>query len=569
MRFLPVLLIIPILVNAQQINFPQDTIAYDNLFNNRQFAAYDLQGKTHLSYTGQDGTNGNSREIYYLREEDNGTFTRTNITNNAVDDNYSTLSIDGNGKVHIGYEGRDASDLFQIKYTNNVSGSFIPPIDITTGGINKALPFSKIGPDSVMHFVYLTYTINNDYAYYRSYDLRTSTLSSELYLANAEASGDFEAALDVDSQGKVHIVIKTGNLSPFLLKYFSNKSGTMQEYPTGVSTSVSYPRITIDNSNYVHILYRESGTNRLNYLNNIGGTFSAPLPVTPPGQLPSGFQNFAIDDNDNVYIVFQSSVSASGKGFFLVFGDKGIFTDTMKVYDLTPEYVTRNSSMVIAKGNGDFAVFYAPGAVRNSLVICDIFRKQGNIFSIVPVELESFTASYENNKVLLNWRTASEVNNEGFEIHSSPDNQNFSMIGSVKGKGNSTERNEYSFADKQIYNPVIYYRLIQVDYDGTRHIAGETVVNTGITLMNFTLMQNYPNPFNPSTKIKYVIPEKSFVSLKLYDILGNCAAQLVDTEQDAGIHELTLNAADYSSGVYFYTITAGKFTASKKLVIIK
>jgi len=475
----------------------------------------------HISYSGQEGTNSLTGEIYYLKEEDNGTFTRTNITNNAVNDNYSTLSIDGNNKVHIGYTGRDASSLFQIKYTNNISGVFIPPIEITAAGINKATPFSKIGPDSVMHFVYLTYTDGTDYAFYRNYDLRTATLSPELYLANAEASGDFEATLDIDSQGKVHIVVKSGEIFSGPLKYFSNKSGTMQEYPTGVTHNVSYPRITIDNNDNVHIIYRESAGDRLHYLNNIGGSFSAPVPVSPDGQLPSGFQNFAIDDNGNIYIVYQSSVSASGKGFYLIFGDNGIFSDTMLVYNLTPEYVTRNSSMVIAKGNGDFAVFYAPGAVRNSLVICDIFRKKGNIFDIVPVELENFTASFSGKKVTLSWSTATELNNYGFEIYSSPDNKNFSLKGFIPGKGSSSAKHFYSFIDENVYYPETYYRLIQKDYDGTKNTAGETFVSTGTGELNFELSQNYPNPFNPETKIKYRISQKSFVVLKVFDLLGN------------------------------------------------
>ncbi|HMN24824.1 MAG TPA: hypothetical protein PKE38_10005, partial [Ignavibacteriaceae bacterium] len=154
-----------------QIPFPQDTIVRNDNFNNRMFAAYDSQGKIHLSYTGQMGTDGATREIYYVKEENNGSFTTTNITNNLVDDNYSTLSIDALDNIHIGFTGRDASNLFQIKYTNNLNGSFGEPIFITAGGLNKATPFTKIGPDSIVHFVYFTYTTSPDNIYYTLYNV--------------------------------------------------------------------------------------------------------------------------------------------------------------------------------------------------------------------------------------------------------------------------------------------------------------------------------------------------------------------------------------------------------------
>jgi len=107
-------------LSAQQITFPQDTIARNDLFNNREFPAYDSDGKVHVTYTGQLDTDGATREIYYARENNDGSFSTINITNNSVDDNYSTLSIDSNDKVHVGYTGRDGANLFQIKYLNNI-----------------------------------------------------------------------------------------------------------------------------------------------------------------------------------------------------------------------------------------------------------------------------------------------------------------------------------------------------------------------------------------------------------------------------------------------------------------
>jgi hypothetical protein len=85
----------------------------------------------------------------------------------------------------------------------------------------------------------------------------------------------------------------------------------------------------------------------------------------------------------------------------------------------------------------------------------------------------------------------------------------------------------------------------------------------------YGLDQNYPNPFNPSTRINYQLPENSFVSVKVYDILGNLIATLVDEEVEAGFHSVNWNAGNLSSGVYFYTINSGSFTATKKLMLLK
>ena len=87
--------------------------------------------------------------------------------------------------------------------------------------------------------------------------------------------------------------------------------------------------------------------------------------------------------------------------------------------------------------------------------------------------------------------------------------------------------------------------------------------------MGFYLFQNYPNPFNPTTKMDYSIPRASFVTLKVYDILGREVATLVNEEKPAGNYEVEFNGKGLSSGVYFYRIQAGNFVSTKKLVLLK
>ena len=96
-----------------------------------------------------------------------------------------------------------------------------------------------------------------------------------------------------------------------------------------------------------------------------------------------------------------------------------------------------------------------------------------------------------------------------------------------------------------------------------------SAANPGDPLPSFKLKQNYPNPFNPSTKIEFQIAKSEFVTLKVYDILGNEVATLVNEEKQPGNYAVNFNAAKFSSGIYFYKIQAGNFTDTKKLALIK
>ncbi|MBI5470745.1 MAG: T9SS type A sorting domain-containing protein [Ignavibacteriae bacterium] len=101
------------------------------------------------------------------------------------------------------------------------------------------------------------------------------------------------------------------------------------------------------------------------------------MPLTPTGQRPAGYHNFAVDDESRLYFVYQSSSSSSGKGWYLVHGKAGSFSDTTLVSDLPPGYVTRNTSAIAARGRGEIAVTYSPGIVRSGTAMCDIFMKRG------------------------------------------------------------------------------------------------------------------------------------------------------------------------------------------------
>ncbi len=196
---------------------------------------------------------------------------------------------------------------------------------------------------------------------------------------------------------------------------------------------------------------------------------------------------------------------------------------------------------------------------------------RGYLTDIVPVELISFTGNSTNGNVTLNWSTATETNNMMFEIERASSLtthvQDWRMIGFVEGKGTTTERQEYSYINKNVSAGKYLYRLKQIDFDGTFEYSSEIEVDAAPA--SFSLEQNYPNPFNPSTKIIYSIPQKSFVTLIVFDPLGSIIAELVSEEKEAGRYEIDFNASDLSSGIYFYKIEAGSFIETKKMILLK
>jgi hypothetical protein len=188
---------------------------------------------------------------------------------------------------------------------------------------------------------------------------------------------------------------------------------------------------------------------------------------------------------------------------------------------------------------------------------------------IIPVELTSFTANVNTNgEVVLNWETASETNNQMFEIERKAENTGFITIGYVEGAGTTTELQEYSYVDRTADAGKYFYRLKQIDFQGTYEYSDEIEVDVNGPL-TFALEQNYPNPFNPTTNIKYSVPQSSYVKLAVYNLVGEEVTILVDGFTEAGFYEVTFNASNLPSGAYFYKLQSGSKVEVKKMLLTK
>jgi photosystem II stability/assembly factor-like uncharacterized protein len=189
----------------------------------------------------------------------------------------------------------------------------------------------------------------------------------------------------------------------------------------------------------------------------------------------------------------------------------------------------------------------------------------------LPVELVSFTASANGNNVTLNWKTATEINNKGFEVQKTVDG-NWINLGFVNGNGTTTNEEDYSFLDNSAGSGDVTYRIEQIDFDGSSKFSNE--VSVAIAPTSFELLQNYPNPFNPSTIITYQLPSDSKVILKVYNILGEEVATLVNEGQKAGEYKINFNANNLASGIYLYQLrvassTSENFVETKKMTILR
>lgn len=248
---------------------------------------------------------------------------------------------------------------------------------------------------------------------------------------------------------------------------------------------------------------------------------------------------------------------------------------------ITNSYSTSPGSWRSVDGGNTWTPISIPSSGYQVVTVDSItqFAAQGNGFYkldapwFVPVELSSFSAQLSGRDVVLNWTTATELNNQGFDIELSLDNEDFTKIGFVPGFGTTSEMKSYSFRISNVKSGLQYYRLKQIDFDGTTTIHNSVEI-TGPLPSTFTLDQNYPNPFNPSTTISFSLPVESNLNIKLFNMLGQEVAQITEGNFQAGNHNLQFNANNLSSGTYIYTLEAQglngqSFKSTKKMLLLK
>jgi hypothetical protein len=322
-----------------------------------------------------------------------------------------------------------------------------------------------------------------------------------------------------------------------------------------------------------------------NWSSNNSASAGGTAPELRMSWTPS-FNGLSVIRSVTIPLLNNTSTNYSFNYFFDWFADPSGTIIVGVTYDggttVTPLY-----SQVDATGNvgpqvisGSFTT-PASGAANAQLIV----SFNGNSFNndniywdnmcldwIVPVELTSFTAIADYGVVELSWITATETNNQGFEVQRSAGGE-FEAIAFVEGHGTTTEVQAYSYSDRSVSVGSYSYRLKQVDFDGTTSYSNLVEVDVPTPAI-FVLDQNYPNPFNPSTKIAFRLAVDSKVSLKVFDVLGQEVASLVNTNLAVGAHSIDFDASSLNSGVYLYRIEATgidgtNFVDVKKMILTK
>jgi hypothetical protein len=198
----------------------------------------------------------------------------------------------------------------------------------------------------------------------------------------------------------------------------------------------------------------------------------------------------------------------------------------------------------------------------------------------LPVQLASFTGTSTSvGCVGLNWTTISEINNYGFSVQRSRDRIAIIDVPNsfVPGNGTTNERHEYAFRECGVSSGTWYYRLRQIDLDGSEHfsewihleVLGVTSVGENLP-KHFELKQNFPNPFNPETIIHFSVEREGRATLRVFNIIGQPVAVLYDdVAQPSTLYSVKFDGKQLTSGIYFYKLESGNQSAMKKLMLLK
>ncbi len=193
---------------------------------------------------------------------------------------------------------------------------------------------------------------------------------------------------------------------------------------------------------------------------------------------------------------------------------------------------------------------------------------------ILPVELATFKATLNGSNIDLMWNVTQEVNNYGFEVERSFNRgRDWETIGFVGGRGTNSMPADYRYSDPVTETHTgtghAQYRLKQVDTDGKIQFSPVVDVYLGETPEGIELSQNYPNPFNPSTSISYQLLKPGYVTLKVFNAMGEEISTLVNEARDAGTHVVEFSGEDLPSGAYLYQLNVDGRMLQKKMVLMK
>ncbi len=361
--------------------------------------------------------------------------------------------------------------------------------------------------------------------------------------------------------------------------------GTLNIMNSTICNNTSGLRINYGNFIVGNTIFANNGTSDFHVVYGIDSFTDNGYNVVKYQQVTGTPTNWQFNNVNNILYNYKADGSASNEW------TRNNLLMANQNLNISGTLASNNSTIgtqTLALANGSFAIDAgtnsgAPttdqrGAGRNGTTDIGAYE-WWNDEGALPVELSSFTAVFNKNKVVLAWETATEISNYRFEIEKSLDSKkltdiNFSKIGFVEGQGNSNSPKQYSFIDENPVNGNYLYRLKQIDNNGDFTYSENIAVTINVLPIEYSLSQNYPNPFNPTTNIKFGLPNAENVKIIIYNMLGQEIKTLINQTLNAGTYTLIWNGENdfgvmVTSGTYLYRIITDNYTETKKLMLIK
>jgi hypothetical protein len=298
---------------------------------------------------------------------------------------------------------------------------------------------------------------------------------------------------------------------------------------------------------------------------NVSGNFAFGLGKAGEGPSFTGFE-YSFGTTYLVvlkYIVVSGSSNDAVSLFILSSGVPSTEPSSPTIGPLAPENSDATSLNSVALRQSANTIVLTVDGIRVGLGWAD---------TPLPIQLSSCAASViRGSDVEVQWKTVSETNNFGFEIHRKRgDAGPWISLGFFEGHGTTISPHSYFYLDRSVPFGEYHYLIKQIDLDGKTEIYPEMEVSVGMEPDRLILAQNYPNPFNPSTTIDFVIPQTGWATMKVYNLLGQEVAMLHEGIVLANkVYSTEFNSFGLPSGVYFYQLRSAGKIETKRMTLMK
>lgn len=333
-----------------------------------------------------------------------------------------------------------------------------------------------------------------------------------------------------------------------VLQLATYTGNSMALIPNPDASTTGYQGTPIIYNNTVCIFY-----NSIENVNHLAKYNGGTLQLIPnPDASTHGYWNFPVVYGANLY--------------FQYYNAEGIFQ--LGMFNGAAIRLIPNPAHGSNAGNGDVSYAGAP-LVFNNLLYTLFNNVQYDQFAnlayfdeaSLPVTLITFNGLLQNGNALLTWRTATEINNKGFELQKSMDGQAFTDIGFVPGNGNSSQLHNYNYTDQKVVSGSNYYRLKQIDFDG--RFTYSSIIKLDYTKFDWALLGN---PAANNSWVQVQIDKEANVSVQVVSMSGNVIQNINKGKIPSGAYSIQLNLINVSSGIYVVRLIVDGKSYSKKII---